>query len=211
MLKRLFALSQSRRPWLILACIGLALVWIAHAVFQKWLWMAPCEQCVYVRFGFIVFALGALFVALNPKSLPITTLGSSLSLSGVGYAFGAALTLTRVHAAIHSDGDALLFGLQGCSSEAHYPFDLPLARLWPDWFAPTGECGMDAPVVAAGAKLSALQQWAINLYTASEGWYLIPAWKFMNMAQCCVVLSVILGLAVFALFFGSWQGHRGRY
>ena len=61
----LLARLQSRRwPWVVIAFLSVALVVIAHNVFQVWLYMKPCEQCVYIRFGFLVIALGALFPIL---------------------------------------------------------------------------------------------------------------------------------------------------
>ena len=54
-----------------------------------------------------------------------------------------------------------------------------------DWFLPTGDCGYDNPVVPDGAALDALQRYFIDIY--SDGWYLVPFIKFMNMAQCTLL------------------------
>ena len=59
--------SDMRWPWLLIIFLSCALVVIAHNVFQVWLYMKPCEQCVYIRFGFLVVALGALITVINPQ------------------------------------------------------------------------------------------------------------------------------------------------
>ena len=50
--------SDMRWPWALIIFLSCALVVLAHNVFQVWLYMKPCEQCVYIRFGFLVIALG---------------------------------------------------------------------------------------------------------------------------------------------------------
>ena len=39
-------LEQTRWPWIVIAFLSCALVLVAHNVFQVWLYMKPCEQCV---------------------------------------------------------------------------------------------------------------------------------------------------------------------
>ena len=39
---------QDRRAlWLLMVGLSLFMVVLAHSVFQVWLYMRPCEQCVY--------------------------------------------------------------------------------------------------------------------------------------------------------------------
>lgn len=95
-----------------------------------------------------------------------------------------------------------MFGMQGCSTEPHFPFGLPLEKWAPAWFQPTGDCGYDAPVVPDGAVLSDLQRWFIELYQSSDGWYLIPQWKFMDMASCCLLACVVAAIFLAAMIFG---------
>ena len=78
-----------------------------------------------------------------------------------------------------------IFGVQGCLIQPRYPFNLPLHEWAFDWFLPTGDCGYDNPVVPDGAALDALQRYFIDIY--SDGWYLVPSIKFMNMAQCTLL------------------------
>ena len=96
-----------------------------------------------------------------------------------------------------------MFGMQGCSTDPHYPFDLPLALWAPDWFKPTGDCGYDLAVVPVGVQLSSLQQWFIDMYNSSDSWYLIPKWKFLSMAQCCELAFgfMFLVLVIMAVCF----------
>ena len=75
-----------------------------------------------------------------------------------------------------------MFGMQGCSTEPTYHFGLPLDKWAPDWFKQTGDCGYDAPVVPDGTQLGDFQRWLIEVYQASDGWYLFR-WKFMDMAE----------------------------
>lgn len=95
-----------------------------------------------------------------------------------------------------------MFGMQGCSTEPHFPFGLPLEKWAPDWFQPTGDCGYDAPVVPDGVELGALQRWFIELYQSYDGWYLIPQWKFMDMASCCLLACIVAAAFIAAMLFG---------
>jgi disulfide bond formation protein DsbB len=188
-----------RKPWLLLAFFAGFLVVFAHAVFQKWLFMEPCEQCVYIRFAFVVVAIGALVIALKPSSLVISLTGIALSFYGAIYGLLCSLKLAKIHAAMHSEAMDALFGLEGCSTNVHYPLGLPLDSWFPEWFAATGECGIDTPVVPTNAVLNAFQSYWIDLYNAAGGWYLIPPLKWLNMAECCAVFSAVFILLLFVL------------
>ena len=59
--------QDTREPWLLFAFTSILLVLLAHYLFQNWLHMLPCEQCVYIRYGNIVMAIGAFIVAIKPK------------------------------------------------------------------------------------------------------------------------------------------------
>lgn len=39
---------------------------IILALFQIHLYMAPCEQCVYIRYAMFVMVIGGLVAAINP-------------------------------------------------------------------------------------------------------------------------------------------------
>ncbi|TQS66141.1 disulfide bond formation protein B, partial [Salmonella enterica subsp. enterica serovar Typhimurium] len=48
-----------------------------------------------------------------------------------------------------------------------------------------------------------VQQWFVDLYQQSEGWYLLPPWHFMNMAQACM-LAFGLCLILLLVMSGAW-------
>lgn len=118
--------------------------------------------------------------------------------------------LIGIHDAVHSDDPMAMFGMQGCSTEPHFPFGLPLEKWAPAWFQPTGDCGYDAPVVPDGATLSSLQQWFIELYQSSDGWYLIPAWKFMDMASCCLLACIVAAIFLIGMLTGTFARLSGK-
>ena len=184
--------QDSRWPWGIIAFAMIAMVLLAHYVFQDWMHMLPCEQCVYIRYGNLVMALGCIIAMINPKALWAKVVGYVISLYG----------LIGIHDAVHSEDRRAICGMQGCSTEPHFPFGLPLEKWAPAWFQPTGDCGYDAPVVPDGAVLSDLQRWFIELYQSSDGWYLIPQWKFMDMASCCLLACIVAAIFLAAMIFG---------
>ena len=188
-----------RRSWILIIALSCALLLISHNIFQGWLYMKPCEQCVYIRFALLVIALGALIACIAPKNLGVKLAAAAVNLCGCVYGAACSLRLNRIHHALHSDSLDDLFGLQGCSTEPHYPLGLPLEKWAPDWFLPTGDCGYDLPLVPDGMKLSSMQEWLTSLYISSDGWYLIPSLKFMNMAQCCLLAFIVAAIMVLAL------------
>ena len=194
--------QATRWPWIVIAALSCALVLIAHNVFQVWLYMKPCEQCVYIRYAFLVMALGALFPIVCPKPMWSRAVAYAMGAYGSIYGMMCSLKLESIHAAVHSDDPDALFGMQGCSTEPHYHFGLPLEKWAPDWFLPTGDCGYDNSDVPVDVVLSPLQQSIIDMYDAAGGWYLIPPIKFMSMAQCCL-LAFGVAFLLYALMGGS--------
>ena len=194
--------SDMRWPWALIIFLSCALVVLAHNVFQVWLYMKPCEQCVYIRFGFLVIALGAFITMINPKSLALKLVGAVIGLYGCIYGLMCSIKLSSIHHAIHGDDMDAVFGMQGCSLEPHYPFGLPLEKWAPDWFLPTGDCGYDTAVVPDGTVLSDAQRFLIDMYNSADSWYLVPAWKFMSMAQCCL-LAFAVALILILLLNGT--------
>ncbi|MDO5532037.1 protein-disulfide oxidoreductase DsbI [Sutterella sp.] len=192
------ALARSRLPWLVIAFLAGLIVLISHEVFQKWLYMRPCELCVYIRFALTVLGLAALVTAAAPRLLPLRILGYVGGAAASVYGLLTTIRLQGIHHALRSDDPEALFGFEGCSLEPRFPFGFPAERLAPDWFQPTGECGYDLPDVPAGTELSPLQERLIELYRESGGWYLIPDAEFMTMADSAFlafsVTLVILGV-----------------
>ncbi len=128
--------EQQRWPWIVIAILSAGLVLIAHNVFQVWLYMKPCEQCVYIRFAFLCMTFGCLFPIVCPKSLICRLISYVCGVYGCIYGIMCSVKLQSIHAAIHSDDLDAMFGMQGCSLQPHYPFGLPLEKWAPDWFLP---------------------------------------------------------------------------
>lgn len=188
--------QDGRCPWLLMAFISAGLVVLAHSLFQKYVYMPPCEQCVYIRFAFLCMTAGGLVAAIAPKNVFLKLAGYALAFWGAAQGIAYSVKLAKIHAAVHGDDP---FGVQGCSTEPHYPLGLPLEKWAPDWFMPLGDCGYDNPMVPDGAVLSSLQQYLVDLY--ADGWFLIPSSKFMSMADCTllgfgVCAVVLLAMAV---------------
>lgn len=190
--------QDGRFLWALMVVVSLSMVVLAHAVFQHWLYMRPCEQCVYIRFAFFVMAFGGLLALINPRNVVLKLAGYALGFWGIALGIGYSVKLNRIHHAAHSDNP---FGVQGCSTEPVFPLGLPLDRWAPDWFKPTGDCGFDNPIVPDGVELSGLQAWLVDFY--KDGWYLVPSAQFMNMAQATLLAYVAI-LACLGLAFVAW-------
>ena len=202
------SLHKRRWVWGAIAALSLGLVLLAHDVFQVWLYMKPCEQCVYIRFALVMIGLGALLAFIRPACWLLRFSGYGFGLWGAIYGIYCSVRLHSIHFAVHSDDPMALFGMQGCSMQPHYPFGLPLEKWAPDWFMPTGDCGYDASVVPHGVDLSPLQKSLIDMYDAAGGWYLIPSKHFMTMADCCVLafgVAIAIYIALMIIDAASWR------
>lgn len=195
--------QETREPWILFGVTSIILVLLAHHLFQGWLYMLPCEQCVYIRYGNIVMAIGAFLITINPKQALLKIAGIGVFLYGLIYTMICSWKLMGIHDAVHSDDPMAMFGMQGCSTEPTYHFGLPLDKWAPDWFKQTGDCGYDAPVVPDGTQLGDFQRWLIEVYQASDGWYLFPQWKFMDMAECCM-LACVCYAALLLVLLAAW-------
>jgi len=196
--------QDSRFLWLLMAGMSLFMVILAHSVFQKWLYMKPCEQCVYIRFAFFAMVIGGFVAAINPKNAVLKVIGYVFAIYGSVKGVLWSLKLNKIHHVAHSDDP---FGVQGCSTDPSFPFGLPLAEWSPEWFKPTGDCGFDNPIVPDGAVLSSMQQWLVDFYR--DGWYLWPPSHFMNMAQCTVITFGVI-LLVLIICAAAWIIHSIR-
>jgi len=196
--KKIAKFQDSRFPWALLAFVSVALVVIAHSLFQNYAYMPPCEQCVYIRFAFLCMALGGVIAMINPKNLIFALVGYLFAFWGAVQGIMYSVKLAKIHEAVHGDDP---FGVQGCSTEPHYPFGLPLEKWAPDWFMPTGDCGYDSPMVPDGAVLSDLQKSIVDLY--ADGWYLVPSSKFMSMADCTLLGFGICFIVLAAMFISK--------
>ncbi|NLY03620.1 MAG: protein-disulfide oxidoreductase DsbI [Campylobacter sp.] len=189
--------QDQRFLWIFMAVVMICFVLLAQIFFQSYLYMKPCEQCVYIRFAMLVIALGGLISSINPKNLVCKISGYILAFYGAVIGIGYSQKLHKFHKAVHSDDPLAIFGVQGCSLSPSYPFHLPLDKVAPKWFLPTGECGYDAPIVPEEAKLDVVQSFFIDLYT--QGWYLIPQFKFMDMSLCTLLVFVVTLVLLFVM------------
>ncbi len=178
---------HSRFLWGLMAVLAASLIILAHNVFQVYLYMKPCEQCVYIRAAFLGIALAGLIALPYPRSLILRLVGYVLAVASSIYGVMCSLKLARIHHAVHSTDMDALFGLQGCSLDPKYPFGIPLHKWAPDWFLPTGDCGYENSEVPANVALDPLQRYLIEMYDNAGGWYLWPSEHFLSMAQCCLI------------------------
>ncbi|EAT99816.1 protein-disulfide oxidoreductase DsbI [Campylobacter curvus] len=182
LVQKIAKIQDSRYTWALLIFVSAGLVVLAHSLFQEYVYMPPCEQCVYIRFAFLCMALGGVIAIIDPKNLALAAVGYIFAFWGAVQGIMYSVKLAKIHAAVHGDDP---FGVQGCSTEPHYPFGIPLEKWAPDWFLPTGDCGYDSPIVPDGVTLSGVQKYLVGLY--QDGWYLIPSSKFMSMADCTLI------------------------
>ena len=89
--------QDSRWPWGIIAFAMVAMVLLAHYVFQDWMHMLPCEQCVYIRYGNIVMAIGAFLITINPKQALLKIAGIGVFLYGLIYTMICSWKLMGIH------------------------------------------------------------------------------------------------------------------
>lgn len=182
-LKRFFAYN-TRIVWasfLVLACVLLA---ISHGFFQNYLFMRPCEQCVYIRFAIFCIVFGALLGFAFPRSHAANLFVFIMCFYGIALGIQSSLTLQHIHAMV-LEGNPFI-AASGCKKIPVFPFDLPLHVWFPQWFLPTGECGLDAPMVSSETldSLNIVQKFFIQQY--KNGWWLIPQFQRVNMATFCL-------------------------
>lgn len=190
--------QDARFLWLLMAGASIFLVIVAHSLFQNYVFMKPCEQCVYIRFAFLCMAIGGLIAAINPQNIALKMIGYIFGFWGIIQGIMYSTKLNAIHHAAHSDDP---FGVQGCSAVPSFPLGLPLDTWAPDWFNPTGDCGFDSPIVPDGTILSGLQQFLVDFY--ADGWYLFPASHSVNMAQACLFAYIVCLMLLGAMFL-SW-------
>ena len=195
-LKLLKTLGNTRVFWIILGIVAIGIVLFSHFVIQDFLLIPPCEQCVYIRYAFVVLMLGCFIVALEPRSWIFKSIGVIVILYALVRGIVAARTLNTIHIALK---EGIVFGLKGCSLEPQFDFNLPLDTWIPQLFRPLGFCGYDMPYV--NMELSPFREWFIALY--AEGWYVIPSLELGSMAQCALIIFVLYGLVLSVLMVAN--------
>ena len=197
-MRKIAELTDRRILWIAMIVIALLLEQTAYQVFQKWLFMKPCEQCVYIRFSMFCLIIAGVIGAVLPGNGAVKIAASIIAIYGAVKGIGFSLALYRIHTAMLSDNP---FGVQGCSYTPAFPFHLPLHRWFPATFLPTGDCGIDYPVVPSGAALGPVQKYFVDLY--KDGWFLIPGKRFMTMEQA-MLLCFATFLAALLVCLVSW-------
>ncbi len=124
--------QERRFLWLVMSIAMGALIILAHSFFQIYLYMAPCEQCVYIRYAMLVMVAGGLIAAITPKNVVLKLIGCIAAFYGSIMGIRFSLKLNSIHFAVHNPDPDALFGVQGCSTDPTFPFGLPLAEWAPE-------------------------------------------------------------------------------
>lgn len=181
---------DEKKIYCLFFCLCVFCLLLSHIFFQNYLFMRPCEQCVYVRFAFCILIFSFIFLLFKR----IQFLGFSLAFFGIFYGLKASFKLMQIHSALLLNNPFLA----SCSTYPSFAFNLPLDRLFPSLFLPTGICALDAPTPPSDVNLSALQEFFIDFY--SQGWYLVPKFEFMSMAEASLFIFSLILLVVFIFF-----------
>ncbi len=181
--KRFFA-CNTRIVWACLFVLACLLLAISHGFFQNYLFMRPCEQCVYIRFAIFCIAFGTLLAFVFPHARAASLFAFIMCFYGIALGIQSSFTLQHIHAMV-LEGNPFI-AASGCKKIPIFPFDLPLHIWFPQWFLPTGECGLDAPMVGRETldSLNAIQKFFIEQY--KNGWWLVPQFQWINMATFCL-------------------------
>lgn len=204
--------SEGRGTWLFLMLITLTPVLVAHYFLQNYLYMRPCEQCVYIRFDMLLVSFGAFLGFLNPKSRFLKCFAFILAFYGCYLGLEHSLILKKIYTLV--EGENPFGGIMGCKQIPTFPFNLRLHEYFSEWFMPTGECGNDKAFIPENTILSPLQEFFIGqapyfqdgIY--SKGWYLIPWFDFLNMPEVCLLIfsfSLVCFLFLFVIFIAQFK------
>ncbi|WP_086321714.1 disulfide bond formation protein B [Campylobacter devanensis] len=188
---------SSKKLWIYIGVFMLFCVGVAHFIFQNYLYMRPCVQCIYIRYYMIIAGFGAIFIAIFYKQILLYIFG--ILVFGYGAICGLleSLKLNTIHQAI---ANANPFGVKGCLDRPIFELKIAWDEIMPSLFKATGQCGLDIPMVPTDIKLDTIQGYFVSLY--QDGWYLIPSLKLINMAQISIIIfsvALILGLILLIL------------
>ena len=188
---------SSKRLWIYIGVFMLFCVGVAHFIFQNYLYMRPCVQCIYIRYYMIIAGFGAIFIAIFYKQILLYIFGILVFSYGAICGLLESLKLNTIHQAI---ANANPFGVKGCLDRPKFELNIAWDEILPSLFKATGQCGLDMPMVPTDIKLDAIQGYFVTLY--QDGWYLIPSLKLINMAQISIIIfsiALILGLILLIL------------
>ncbi|WP_086228211.1 disulfide bond formation protein B [Campylobacter sp. P0109] len=188
---------SSKRLWIYIGVFMLFCVGVAHFIFQNYLYMRPCVQCIYIRYYMIIAGFGAIFIAIFYKQILLYIFGILVFSYGAICGLLESLKLNTIHQAI---ANANPFGVKGCLDRPIFELKIAWDEIMPSLFKATGQCGLDMPMVPTDIRLDAIQDYFVSLY--QDGWYLIPSLKLINMAQISIIIfsvALILGLILLIL------------
>ncbi|MEE3694433.1 disulfide bond formation protein B [Campylobacter sp. CLAX-22107-21] len=188
---------SSKRLWIYIGIFMLFCVGVAHFIFQNYLYMRPCVQCIYIRYYMIIAGFGAIFIAIFYKQILLYIFGVLVFSYGAICGLLESLKLNTIHQAI---ANANPFGVKGCLDRPKFELNIAWDEILPSLFKATGQCGLDMPMVPTDIKLDTIQGYFVSLY--QDGWYLIPSLKLINMAQISIIIfsiALILGLILLIL------------
>ncbi|WP_086234618.1 disulfide bond formation protein B [Campylobacter devanensis] len=188
---------SSKRLWIYIGVFMLFCVGVAHFIFQNYLYMRPCVQCIYIRYYMIIAGFGAIFIAIFYKQILLYIFGILVFSYGAICGLLESLKLNTIHQAI---ANANPFGVKGCLDRPIFELKIAWDEIMPSLFKATGQCGLDMPMVPTDIKLDVIQGYFVALY--QDGWYLIPSLKLINMAQISIIIfsiALILGLILLIL------------
>ncbi|KAA6220595.1 disulfide bond formation protein B [Campylobacter sp. LR264d] len=194
--------SKQRLIWFLLFLFFLIPFLLSHFFFQKYLFMRPCEQCVYIRFDILILIFASFIMLFKPNFL-ISFICAILGFSGLILGLKHSFYLTKIYKAM--DELNPFAALSGCKQIPEFIFNLPLHEYFPSFFLPLAECGNDRPYISQDTILSSLQEFFIgNGGIYENGWYLIPKLNLINMPQFCLIffmLFLIIWIISFYLYF----------
>lgn len=188
---------SSKRLWIYIGIFMLFCVGVAHFIFQNYLYMRPCVQCIYIRYYMIIAGFGAIFIAIFYEQILLYIFGILVFSYGAICGLLESLKLNTIHQAI---ANANPFGVKGCLDRPIFELKIAWDEIMPSLFKATGQCGLDMPMVPTDIKLDTIQGYFVTLY--QDGWYLIPSLKLINMAQISIIIfsiALILGLILLIL------------
>ena len=188
---------SNKRLWIYIGVFMLFCVGVAHFIFQNYLYMRPCVQCIYIRYYMIIAGFGAIFIAIFYKQILLYIFGILVFSYGAICGLLESLKLNTIHQAI---ANANPFGVKGCLDRPKFELNIAWDEILPSLFKATGQCGLDMPMVPTDIKLDTIQGYFVSLY--QDGWYLIPSLKLINMAQISIIIfsiALILGLILLIL------------
>lgn len=189
--------------WIIAIILSIILLLFVHYFLQEYLFMKPCANCIYVRFALCLFILAAFIMMFDikiAKSIAFAILILSLYI-GFKYSY----ILNENYKAIKESNP---FGIGFCPSGVVF-FNIPLEKIFPTFFYPSGTCGLDKPIVDKNISDNVFREFFIGkkednftsgLY--SKGWFLLPKYEFINMAQGAFLVFLTIFILSLKEFIG---------